>query len=200
MKRLPSELIDIESHFFDIDSKTGIAHMKLHFDSPSDLFEENSVTKIPVFKDDFLEWIDFVMEYTPKKTKIQLEVTFSDWGGYTKEEIERIFYANLGLEFKKNFREARGKNVLAFSLMGIGALFFIAYFVMSLLWTEGGIASEMVKYITDSATCVVFWEALTILVVENKERRDGVKRLMKRFHSISFSLSPENVEKGEEKK
>ena len=75
--------------------------------------------------------------------------------------------------------------------LGLGALFFLAFFLMSLFWENGGILAEMAKYVADIAACVVFWEAITILVVENKERRDGAKRLLKRFHSISFDLAEE---------
>ena len=194
MNKPLQELATIENRFFEIDEETGIAKMKLHFSSPSELFEENTVTKIPVFTDDFLEWLDFALEYTPRKTKIALDIAFSDWGGYTEEEIQAIFRANMGLEIKRNLRGYSEKKNLAYSLFGIGIVFFLAMVLMSLFWKEGGILEEMIRYVADVATCVTFWEAIYILVVENKERRTKVKSLLKRFHSISFSRDSAELE------
>ena len=194
MNKPLQELATIENRFFEIDEETGIAKMKLHFSSPSELFEENTVTKIPVFTDDFLVWLDFALEYTPRKTKIALDIAFSDWGGYTEEEIQAIFRANMGLEIKRNLRGYSEKKNLAYSLFGIGIVFFLAMVLMSLFWKEGGILEEMIRYVADVATCVTFWEAIYILVVENKERRTKVKSLLKRFHSISFSHASAELE------
>ena len=51
---------------------------------------------------------------------------------------------------------------------------------------DTGLAGEIVGYVSDIATTVAFWEALTILLVENRERKNAAIDVMKRFHSISF--------------
>ncbi len=61
----------------------------------------------------------------------------------------------------------------------------IMILVMS-LWQNGGVARDIVSYVMDIAVIISFWEALTIMIAENKERRDGGRNLMERFDSIRF--------------
>ena len=48
------------------------------------------------------------------------------------------------------------------------------------------LTSNLSVYISDIATTVSFWEAMTILVVEQKEKRAYLKNLKSRFSSIRF--------------
>ncbi len=187
------ELLNVENEFFDLDHNKKIAYMHLEFDKPSNIFDLNSKTKLPVLSDDFMEWIASAFDYAPKKYKIDLDVTFTDMEGFDNDTLQAVFKKNMMLEFKKNESKARTKNNIAFSLIGIGVMFFITMILINNLWINGGLIKDIFKYVADIATTVTFWEAMTILVVENKERRSYMKNLIERFSSIRFSVTQQNA-------
>lgn len=191
IKRAMKDFAGLEGQFFDIDEEKKIAHLFLEFEKPSDIFDANSVTKTPVLSDDFLEWFDSAFSYTPDSCRIDLTVSFHDLEGYDEQELSRIFRLNTLLEAKKSARKTREKNRLAFGLIALGALFFGAMLLMQNVWSEGGFFKEMLSYVADIATTVLFWEAATILLVENKERRDYERNLLKKFSSVTFRKKEE---------
>ena len=185
MKKNLEELKAIESEFFDINEERKIATLRFRFSSPEDIIDVNSVTKIPVLNDEFSEWIAYALDYTPRRVKIDIDVSFVSMEGYTEEGLSEIFQQNVALEAKKTFREMRAKTILAYSLIGIGLLAFLLMVLLTHVF-DTGLAGEIVGYVSDIATTVAFWEALTILLVENRERKNAAIDVMKRFHSISF--------------
>ena len=185
MKKKWEEFRNVESEFFDIDEERKIAILRFHFASPEDLMDVNSVTKIPVLNDEFSDWIQYALAYTPRRVKIDIDVSFSSMDGYTEEGLFEIFRKNVGLEAKKIYRENRAKKLLAYGLIGIGLLFFLLMLLLTHVF-ETGLTGEIIGYVSDIATTVAFWEALTILLVENRERKNAAIDVMKRFHSISF--------------
>lgn len=107
-------------------------------------------------------------------------------GGYGEQELKDIFYKNVLLEGKRTVNKAKRKNKIALSLILLGILFFIAMLLFNKLWINGGIIKEILTYIMDTGTTVTFWEALTIMIVENKEKSDITMDLIKRFNNIKF--------------
>lgn len=184
-KRL-KELLNVESDFFELDDKSKTAYMRLKFDKPSDIFDTNAITKLPVFSDDFLDWLKSAFDFAPKKYKIELEIRFNDMQGYDDKSLQEIFRKNMMLEFKKNESKARAKDRIAYSLIAIGVVFFVAMMLITSLWKNGGLLKDIFSYVADIATTVAFWEAMCILVVENKERRSYMANLVGRFSKISF--------------
>lgn len=185
MKKDLAELRTIEGEFFDIDEEKKIATLRFRFDSPEDIMDVNAVTKIPVLSDEFSEWIHYALAYTPRRVRIDIDVSFVSMNGYTEEQLADIFQKNVRLEAKKIYRENRGKKLLAYGLIGVGLLFFLLMLLLTHVF-DTGLAGEIVGYVSDIATTVAFWEALTILLVENRERRNEAIDVMKRFHSIAF--------------
>lgn len=180
------EYQNIEKDFFELDEEGKIAFMRLEFARPSDIFDANSITKIPVLNDDFLEWIKAAFEYAPRGYRIDLSVCFEDLEGYAEDDLERIFTKNLVLEAKRTINQSRRKDIIAWNLVGLGFLLLGSMLLMTGLWKDGGVAKEIVSYVFDIATTVTFWEALTILIVENKERRDLNRNFIRKFARISF--------------
>ncbi len=188
MKELVKDYINIENEFFDLDHEKKIAYMELEFEKPSDIFNKNVVTKKPVLSDDFIDWTDSAFMACPKTYKIDLKILFNDLEGYTDEDLNDIFFKNVMFEIKKNKTNADKKRNVAFLLIIIGILFFMAMLLFKHLWTYEGIAKDIVIYIADIATTVTFWEAMTILVVENAERRSHLRNLYSKFDKIEFKL------------
>ena len=180
------EIINIEKSFFDIDDGAKIARIVLCFDKPYDIFDTNYISKTPVLSDDFIDWIGSAFKLVSDKYKIDLTVYFNDMCGYTEEEFADIFNKNIELEFKSSFKENRKRNKIAYSLIGIGIVLFLAMMLINRLWTTDSVWKDVFVYISDIATTVSFWEAMTILVVEQKEKRAYLKNLKSRFSSIRF--------------
>lgn len=186
MNKKINDFINLEGEFFDLDKDNKVANMKLEFNSPNEVFDKNSITKTPVFNDDFTEWMQAAFEYTPRGYKIDLDVAFNDMGGYTSEDLKDFFLKNTALEFKRSQRKINLKNKIAFGLIGLGLILLVSLLLVTALWKDGGTPKEIFTYVFDIATTVTFWEALNILVVENTERRNYRRSLLKKFKSIEF--------------
>lgn len=186
MKKQFKEFLDIENDFYELDKDNKIAYMKLEFQKPSDIFDKNTISKTPILSTDYIKWVSDSFERAPRGYKINLEILFNDLEEYDNEKLNDIFKRNMVLEFKKSERKANSKNFIAYSLIIIGIIFFVIMILINNLWKDGGILKDIFKYVSDIATTVTFWEAMTILVVENKERRSYMKNLYSRFDNIEF--------------
>lgn len=177
---------EVEREFFDIDDENKRTNFNLEFSSLEDIFDPNLKSGVPALSDDFVEWLKEALEYSPKKYKIDLNVTFDDLGEYTEEELKIIFQKNMMLEYKKMKRNEFSKNRLAYSLIGVGIVLLISTFTILSMWKNIGLIYEIFSYILDIATTVVFWEALTILLVEGRERKFYLKQIITRFDKVVF--------------
>lgn len=176
----------IEEDFFEIDKETKIAHVKLIFEKPSDIFDLNYISKLPVLSDDFLDWIGSAFQLIPLKYKIELTVEFNDLEGWDEERLSDVFKKNIMLEHRAVKSREKKKNIIACGLIGIGAVMFIAMILISRLWQADSLLKDIFFYLSDIATTVAFWEAMYILVVERGESGFHRKSLVYRFASIKF--------------
>ena len=181
------EIANIEKSFFDVDDEAKVARITLEFERAEDIFDENYISKTPVLSDDFIDWIGSVFTLVSDKYKIDLTVNFKDMGGYTEDNLSDIFRKNIELELKSRFKENRKRNRVAYGLIFVGVMFFFAMMLINRLWDTESVWKEIFVYISDIATTVTFWEAMTILVVEQKEKRAYIKNLRSRFSSIRFA-------------
>ena len=186
MANILEDYKNIEESFFALDHENKTVSIPLVFEKPSDIFDINAITKTPVFNDDFLEWIFASFQYSPRRYKVDLDISFQDLEGYKEEDLKKIFYKNIFLEAKKNQKESTFKNKIAIGLVIMGVLSLTAMILLMSLWKDGGIVKEIISYIFDIAVTVTLWEAMTILIVDKKEKRELRTNLLKRFHSISF--------------
>ena len=184
MKR--KEITNAEKPFFDMDEEQKTARIVLEFERPEDIFDANYITKTPVLSDEFSDWIGSAFDLVSPKYKIDLTIRFNDMSGFTGDQLSEIFKKNIDLEFKSKLSDNRKKNRVAFSLIGIGIVFFLTIMLITSLWKTDSIWKEIFLYISDIAATVTFWEAMTILVVEQKEKRTYLKNLKSRFSAIRF--------------
>ena len=174
----------IENEFFDIEE--GIASVRLHFGSPDEIFDVNCLSKIPIFNDDFDEWLQSVFRMIPSKYQIALEISFDDMNGFSREQLDDIFRKNLMLAARSASQSVQRRNYIAVGLIGAGLFSFIAMMLTGKLWNDESFWHEVFFYFLDIATTVLFWEAAGILLVENREHRIMAKAYWERFSSISF--------------
>lgn len=186
MKNLLEEYKNINNEFYNVDEANKRLVMKLEFNSPVDIFDLTSLTKIPLLKDSFISQVTDAIEITPRNHKINLDICFNDLGEYKEEELKKIFYKNTLLRAKKELGKTAEKNKIAIGLISIGVISLVSMILLMSLWKNGGIVKDVISYIFDIATTVTIWEAMTILIVENKEKRDLANNLLRKFDSISF--------------
>jgi len=182
---------NIENDFFEIDEDAKIARIELAFNSTDDIFDLNYKSKTPVLSDDFIDWIGSAFKIIPKKYKIALTVSFDDMRHMTGQQMQDIFKKNLILDYKSRRAALKNKNNIAYGLIGVGVILFTAMIIISRLWQGDSIFKEIYTYVSDIATTVTFWEAMTILVVESHEERNYAMGLAKRFDSIEFRKTGE---------
>ncbi len=179
-------LENIEQEFFDIDEEQKIARINLRFPNPSSVFDLNYVSEKPVLSDDFFDWVKSAFDIVPSKYKIDLDIEFEDMQGYDEDELLDIFKLNTMLEYRTLRNASKKRNKIALGLFGVGILFFVLMILINKTWTGESLLKDIFSYVSDIATTVTFWEALTLLVVQNKEDRDYALGLAGRFHSIRF--------------
>lgn len=94
---------------------------------------------------------------------------------------------NIELELRNRIKENRKRRSIAIGLIATGFMFFIVMMLVQRSWESGSVWKNIFIYTADIATTVTIWEALTILVVEQKENRAYLKDLGSRFSSIHFT-------------
>ncbi|MBQ7712578.1 MAG: hypothetical protein IJT69_02040 [Clostridia bacterium] len=188
--------INVEEDFFETDGKNKKVEMRLRYDKPSDVFDENAVTKTPIFTSAFDDRIRSVVDYAPRGYKIDLHVTFASSEGYTEEDLKEIFLKNVALAGKRKCKQTHSKNLLALGLIVVGVLFFVVMLLLNNLWQGDSLAKQIFAYVSDIATTVTFWEAMVILIVENKETRDLAGKTIRKFDAVTFHV--DDAKEGEE--
>ena len=186
IKKEIADFEHIEEAFFDIDKEKHIAYIKLNFEKPSDIFDVNYNSRIPILSDDFMDWIGSAFELIPQKYKIDLDVSFDDLQGWDEEALSDNFKKNVMLEYKAATQKQRRKNSVAYVLIGVGVALFIAMLLVTRLWQTTSVVKDIFCYISDIATTVTFWEAMCILIVERKENSLARKSMLLRFAAIKF--------------
>ena len=177
---------NIEKEFFDIDEENRLAKICLCFDRVSDVFDVNYIVKKPVLSDDFMDWIASTFTLIPSRYRIGLSVSFNDYEGYTEEQLNDIFWKNIVLDAKCKLGHLRKRKSIAYGLIAAGILFFIGMILTETLWETESVMKTIFSYVSDIATTVAFWEAMTILIVERKESRSHLMTVEKRFSGVSF--------------
>lgn len=185
------EIKSIESTFFDVDRKKHAATVRMQFEKASDMFDEHFQTESPIVNDEVKSRISKAFNAIPDSCKIALSIQLGDMEDYTEESLQTIFHDNVLLDYKAMHRESRNKNRLAYCLIGVGVIFFILMMLVNSRWPEGGLVRDIFFYISDIAATVTIWEALGILLVQERENRHSRRNLASRFGSISFSQKQE---------
>ena len=187
MRKIIKDPGQIVKDFFDIDEAAETAKVRLHFDSPKEIFDVNCMSKTPIFSDDFDEWLQSAFVMIPSKYKLALDITFDDMDGYTSEQLDDIFKKNLSLSVSTLLHSVRFRDGIAIGLIAAGIVSFIVMMLAGRLWDNESFWHDVFFYIFNIATTVLFWEAAGILFVETREHRRTVKAYRERFESISFS-------------
>ena len=175
-----------EQHFFDVDEKTKEVKIPLHFASPDEIFDPNCPSKVPMFTDDFSDWVRDAFDLVPKGYRIDLTISFDDAKGYTEEELMSVFRSNMLLNAQTSLQRIHIRKRVAYGLVCAGLLSFIAMMLISRLWHSDSFWHEMFFYALDIATTVLFWEAVGILLVESREHKIVAQSYMEKFSSIRF--------------
>ncbi|MCR4561963.1 MAG: hypothetical protein K5694_01980 [Bacilli bacterium] len=186
---------NIEEEFFDLDKENKIVKVSLKYPEPSAIFYMNCLSKIPVFTDEFKEWLTSLFLDLPRSYKLDLSLIFDDMKGYSEENLRFAFRKNVILSMKEARKAARFRDKLAVLLILIGFFFFAALIVGKFFWQGDDILHNAVFYIIDIATMVLFWEAASILIIENYERRLRYYNYRDRFHGVSFLEEPKEENK-----
>lgn len=176
----------IEEEFFEIHKERRLAVIRLSFDRVSDVFDLNYITRKPIMSDDFMEWITDAFSIIPSRYKIKLVISFKDYEGYSKEQLDDIFRKNIILFAKSKRDGQRKRHSIAYGLIAVGMVFFVGMLLTEITWETESIVKTIVSYISDIATTVAFWEAMNILIVEKREQRSYLMAVEKRFAGVTF--------------
>jgi len=188
-KKMSKELKEtrvVHKDFFELDEDESIAHIQMEYENPSEIFDQNIITKIPRMSVDFIDTIIGAFDFVPNKFKLDILVRFDDMEGYSGEELEEIYKKNIMLEVGILKRRGDRQNKLALTLVALGLVFIFFSIYIGSVWTDGGMAADIVAFILDILATVPFWGATEIFVVDGNEKRQTASNLAKRFQNITF--------------
>ena len=188
----------IESEFLDLDPENKIAFIRMKYEKPSDIFRENTVTKIPFIGESFFGEIFHAFDLTPKHYKVDLEILFSDLEEYNEQELEEIFRKNVLMESAVKKRQKKDQNSLALLLCGIGLVFILVSNGLEYVPFANETLKSIIAYILDIMATVPFWGAMEIYLISNNEERKYLTGKLLQFHKISFRKAPGNSLKADE--
>ena len=180
------ELKNIEHAFFETDEENKIAKVVLHYERPEDLFEENCSFETPLLSEDTLATIQRAFLLVPKKYKVELTLRFDDLESFTEEELTDIVIKNFGIELKSIEAASRRREKHAYGFLSAGILCFLFMFMLQRFWTADVIWNELFFFLLDIMTTVFFYEAVTILSLERREKMYLVKKMHDSFYAIHF--------------
>ena len=180
------DIKNIEKTFYEFDETNRLTKITLEYNNPEEIIDKNYATKEPVFTKDFMSKVASSISRASAKYDIDITVRFDDMGGYTEEELKDIFCDNIRLEVKSQLVSNRNRYRIAFGLISIGIVFFAAMLLVNKLWDGDSIWRDLFVYVSDITTTITFWEAVRIIVVEQKEKRTYIKNIRSRFSEIHF--------------
>ena len=186
MKLDRKELKEIEGSFFDLDPEQKLAYVTLKYDSINDIFEQSYISKQPILNIEFMTRIGSILELISSRYKLDLTIQFDDMGDYTEEQIAELARKSFLLEINSDISMNRKRNRIGYILIVTGIVCFFAMLSVQYIWNSESILKDIIFYIFDIVTTVAFWEAMTILVVEQTEKHSVRKNLKKRLSSIHF--------------
>ena len=185
---------DAESSFFSVEDGTDTVNVTLKYDKPDDIFDPRYDSKLPLLNTEFLDRISNTLNMIPSKYKIDLTVRFSDPKEYSEQTLPDILRENIRLEVSKSSMEIHRRNQIATVLIIVGAISFAVMMLISNLWGRENMWKDLFFYIADIAATVTLYEALSILLLQQKEYRIHLNDLERRISSFSFDLGGDSKE------
>ncbi len=180
------EYEDIEQDFFEIDEEKREARVCMHYEQPSNIFDNKYSSKTPLLSDDFVSSVEAVFKIIPERYRNALEISFDDLEHYTPEQLNEIIDKDLMLNARTMAEALRKRDLLAICLSVSGLVSFFSIMLVKHTWTADTFWHNALLYLLDIATTVLFWEAVNILLLENWSHRRAVLAFTERFSSISF--------------
>ena len=186
LKNAGKALMSIHDEFFRLNKEEKQARIDLKYQTPSDIISPVVQAGIPLMNEEFFAQLLDAFDYVPDRYELDIDVTFSDLEGYSKERLEEIFRKNILLKLRILGQKASRQNRLVLILCAIGLVFILLSVWLNHLWTEEGTVRNIVFFFLDIVATVPFWGAMDIYLVEGSERRKTAANIGKRFNSISF--------------
>ncbi len=185
-KNYKKELDTIEEEFVKIDKETNTACIQLEFEKPGDLFADSINAKIPMMTDEFLNMIVESVLQISDKYKVRFDVSFDDMEEWDEDSLAENFRKNILLMMKITHTEEEENNRLAAIMALTGIAFILILQFVNRTWSDGSYLCDLVSYMLDIVATVPFWGAMDIYFIGNRERREKVANVSKRFDSITF--------------
>jgi len=181
------DLKKIDKSFFDIDEDRKLAKIILHYEKFEDILEKSYVSAIPLLSNDFMTSIVDAFKLVSSKYNIDLTIQIDNTEGYTEEQLSEILEKNFMLEIHSSDSYNKKRQRIGYILIMIGIGFLMAMLATEYIWTEESLLRDIFFYIFDISTTVSFWEAMSILVVEQAEIRSVKKIFKKQVSAIHFT-------------
>lgn len=155
--------LDVLERYYNIDHEKRLVKIPFHFKKVSDLINTNIKTKgIPVFKNDLLKEISYLMHKVPSEYRIDIDLEIEDYEGYSPEIISQslidcfeTFHFDISI---KNKSKAAAVSRLVF--IGIIALILVSLLRSSVLTQVEDLSYFMRNTVLEILGTAVLWEAV----------------------------------------
>lgn len=186
MKKFLNSYENIDKEFYEIDEENKSGTIRLLFNNPKEIFSDNYISSTPLIKEEFMNQMLNAYYLIEHKYSVNTIIEFIDLDGYTEEELKTIFMKNLLYKAKVDNNKDKSTNRIGISLLLSGIIFLVALILIELIWKNESFIRTIVFYVMDILSTVTLWEALTILIVQRKEKNKTYVEIIKRMGNVIF--------------
>lgn len=139
--------LEVLGKYYEIDHKNKIVKIPFHYKKVSDLIDTHIVVKEnPVFKNDLLKDISYLLHRIPDGYKIDVDLHIDDYEGYSPELISGSITDWFEMFHYDVMRKNKEKSSTVIKLVLIGILSFsLLLFMNAIKWFNVGVTQDELR-------------------------------------------------------
>ena len=176
--------------YYPLNEATNTFEIALRYEKASDLFEENTDTleRASRISDSVTDRMSEMLEDIPNGYSADVSIRVDDYEGYSAEQLMDGLKDALFFRHRRFLRETSQNGLKAGALLVAGIVMILILTIGRQIGWWGGedTVSEILTYMLDTLGCVLIWEGLYMVFVEESEEYGFERKISHKVSSISF--------------
>ncbi len=178
------------SRYYPLREETNTFEIALHYEQASDLFDENTDSHgmAPRISDTITDQMSVMLDDIPKGYNADFFIKVDDYEGYSPKQLMQGIKDALFFRHRRFLNESTQKGLQTGALITAGVVMILILTIGKQIGWWGGddTVSEIVTYMLDTLGCVLIWEGLYMLFVEESEEYVFERKISRKVSSINF--------------
>ncbi|MBQ8094520.1 MAG: hypothetical protein IJ242_13240 [Clostridia bacterium] len=176
--------------YYPLDEATNTFEIGLRYERASDLFEENADTleRVSRISESITDRMAEALEDIPNGYSADISIRVDDFEGYSPGQLMDGLKDALSLRHRRFLYEATRNGLKKGALIVAGIVMILILTIGKQIGWWGGddTVSEILTYMLDTLGCVLIWEGLYMVFLEEPEEYVFEKKISHKLSSISF--------------